>query len=186
MQSPPPLNHLIIVCCHAIYLGGTTHGAEETEWLIEPFQKGETPTFVQHVKAGFAELEGSYGAGVLVFSGCRFLDLHLPALGFPNPTSPTPPHGEKIGVKFIGINPPENITPLRELEEGEAKRGIGAWRQDFYGTGPVLGAKRQTRGWSVEAEQALLEEEKDEVVRRFVMWRGGGLFPELQSLPWSE
>ncbi|PLN84736.1 hypothetical protein BDW42DRAFT_30590 [Aspergillus taichungensis] len=60
--------HLIIVCCHAIYLGGPTNGASEDEWLIEPFQKGETPTYTQHVKAGLGLLEGDPG-GLLVFSG---------------------------------------------------------------------------------------------------------------------
>lgn len=108
--------------------------------------------------------------------------MHLPALGIPNHLSSP---GEKVQVKLIGINPPEHITPLRELEEGEQKRGIGAWKQNLYGTGAVLGAKRLKRGWSVDVEQALLEEEKDEVVRRLVKWDGKGLFPELQSLPWS-
>lgn len=40
--------------------------------LIAPFQKGETPTFVQHVKASLAEFQESTlrnEAGVLVFSG---------------------------------------------------------------------------------------------------------------------
>ncbi|KAJ5485526.1 hypothetical protein N7539_005514 [Penicillium diatomitis] len=61
-------NHLIIVCCHAIYLGGPTHGADESEWLIESFQKGETSTFIAHVKAGLQALAQD-PHGLLVFSG---------------------------------------------------------------------------------------------------------------------
>ncbi|OQE07747.1 hypothetical protein PENVUL_c012G05886 [Penicillium vulpinum] len=61
-------NHLIVVCCHAIYTGGSHLGASENEWLIEPFQKGETPTFIDHVKAGLKALtEDSHS--LLVFSG---------------------------------------------------------------------------------------------------------------------
>lgn len=80
-------NHLIIVCCHAIYTGGSHLGASEDEWLvgpeyalyrktapdapsrlIEPFQKGETPTFIDHVKAGLKALAEDPN-GLLVFSG---------------------------------------------------------------------------------------------------------------------
>ncbi|KAJ5155062.1 uncharacterized protein N7500_010501 [Penicillium coprophilum] len=61
-------NHLIVVCCHAIYTGHSHLGASENDWLIEPFQKGETPTFIDHVKAGLKALaEDSHG--LLVFSG---------------------------------------------------------------------------------------------------------------------
>ncbi|KAJ5815865.1 hypothetical protein N7447_008098 [Penicillium robsamsonii] len=61
-------NHLIVVCCHAIYTGGSHLGASENEWLIEPFQKRETPTFIDHVKAGLKALaEDSHS--LLVFSG---------------------------------------------------------------------------------------------------------------------
>lgn len=97
MTSFAHCNHLVIVCCHAIYLGGPTHGASEDEWsvlsflffcgrsfgwsygqklifafslhrLIEPFQDGETPTFIQHVKSGVAKLAEDPLA-ILVFSG---------------------------------------------------------------------------------------------------------------------
>ncbi|QQK47358.1 Rossmann-like alpha/beta/alpha sandwich fold [Penicillium digitatum] len=61
-------NHLIVVCCHAIYTGGSHLGASEDEWLIEPFQKGETPTFINHVKAGLKALTED-SRGLLVFSG---------------------------------------------------------------------------------------------------------------------
>jgi hypothetical protein len=73
MSSPPPdPTHLIIVCCHAIYAPrnpDTGGSSRESNWLIEPFQTGETQTYVQHVEAGVRALAEDCGQAILVFSG---------------------------------------------------------------------------------------------------------------------
>ncbi|KAI0400208.1 FolC bifunctional protein [Xylaria palmicola] len=67
MSAESP-DHLIIVCCHGIWLGGPTQGHSEGEWLIADFQAGETPTFIKHIKAGLRVL-GRDAGSVLMFSG---------------------------------------------------------------------------------------------------------------------
>ncbi|OPB43912.1 SSCRP protein [Trichoderma guizhouense] len=62
-------NHLIIVCCHGIWTGGPSNGANEDEWLIADFQRGETDTFIEHIKAGVRCLAQDYDNAVLAFSG---------------------------------------------------------------------------------------------------------------------
>ncbi|KZF19071.1 hypothetical protein L228DRAFT_242102 [Xylona heveae TC161] len=71
MESNPQGNaaELIIVCCHAIWLGGPSNGWDESEWLIEPFQKGETPIYIEHIKAGIKALSQAPAGSLLVFSG---------------------------------------------------------------------------------------------------------------------
>ncbi|KAK3946048.1 FolC bifunctional protein [Diplogelasinospora grovesii] len=64
----PPLNHLVIVCGHAIWAGGPKNGWDEGEWLIESYKAGETPTFIEHIKAGVKVL-GEDERAVLIFSG---------------------------------------------------------------------------------------------------------------------
>ncbi|CAN8106468.1 unnamed protein product [Discula destructiva] len=61
-------NHLIIVCGHAIWAGGPTTGENESEWIIEDWKKGETPTYTEHIKAGLMALNADDRA-LLVFSG---------------------------------------------------------------------------------------------------------------------
>lgn len=70
-------NHLVIVCGHGIYLGGPQNGHDESEWLIEPYKKGETPTFMAHIKAG-ADVVNSDPRSVLVFSGYLPILPHAP------------------------------------------------------------------------------------------------------------
>ncbi|KAI2776339.1 FolC bifunctional protein [Daldinia loculata] len=67
-MSPKPPEHLIIVCCHGIWLGGPARGHDENEWLIAGFQKGETPTFIEHIKAGLQVLKENQNS-ILMFSG---------------------------------------------------------------------------------------------------------------------
>lgn len=67
MSSP---TKLIIVCCHGIWLGGPSKGYDESEWLNADFQRGETPTFIEHIKAGIKCLSEDRMNSVLAFSGC--------------------------------------------------------------------------------------------------------------------
>lgn len=61
-------SRLIVVCCHGIWQGGPHNGHDESEWLIAGFQQGETPTFIEHIKAGVSCLAENRDA-LLVFSG---------------------------------------------------------------------------------------------------------------------
>ncbi|KAL4900803.1 hypothetical protein BDW74DRAFT_188044 [Aspergillus multicolor] len=251
------LEHLIVVCCHAIYLGGPSKGIDEREWLIESFQRGETPTFTEHVKAGLRILAGDEGA-LLVFSGGatkrpateltegdsylnlardnaffgyapridvsrviaethatdsyqnvlfsmlhfrlhtgkypervtvvthefkrqRFMKFHFPAVGLDGP--------DKADV--VGINPPEEVTPLKELVGGEALKGLGLWKNDAYGVGADLRVKRVKRGWVDGSERGLwVGVGLEPVVEDLVCWDGGNgeneWFPRIMELPWCK
>ncbi|KAH7149149.1 hypothetical protein B0J13DRAFT_440624 [Dactylonectria estremocensis] len=68
-KMPGLRTHLIVVCCHGIWLGGRSRGGDEAEWLIADFQRGETDTFVEHIKAGVKCLAEDRDSSVLVFSG---------------------------------------------------------------------------------------------------------------------
>lgn len=75
--SSTPQSTLVLICCHAIYLGSSALNPaagfdESAEWLIEPFQTGETQTFIQHIEAGVQQLRDCLDRGeqaLLVFSG---------------------------------------------------------------------------------------------------------------------
>ncbi|KAH6696975.1 DUF218 domain-containing protein [Plectosphaerella plurivora] len=61
-------SHLVVLCCHGIWLGGLSRGHDESDWLIADFQHGETPTFIEHIKAAIRLLETD-GEALLVISG---------------------------------------------------------------------------------------------------------------------
>lgn len=70
------LTNLIMVAGHAIYTGTTyDHTAlhDEANWILEPFQKGQVPTFLRHIERGVA-LTANDPLALLLFSGGQTRD----------------------------------------------------------------------------------------------------------------
>lgn len=91
-------------------------------------------------------------------------------------------------VFVIGIDPPEEVTSMESLIQGECLRGIGLWRRDLYGVGPDLASKRIVRGWAPGMVQELcLDGAFEPVIEQLVSWDGGAgneWFPHIEKLPW--
>ncbi|KAL9613061.1 MAG: hypothetical protein Q9167_002360 [Letrouitia subvulpina] len=106
----------------------------------------------------------------------RFLKLHCCAIRWPVER-----------VTYVGINPPEEVTPARELMEGETLRGRGAWEQDLYGTGITLRQKREKRGWRGGPDEKVIMEGLENDVCGLMRWKGGEGGSEVYagSLPWG-
>ncbi|KAL8895988.1 MAG: hypothetical protein Q9192_003330 [Flavoplaca navasiana] len=132
----------------------------------------------------FRSFTTSYPAHITIishdFKRARFLNLHVRAIRWPT-----------AKTSYIGLDPPESVTSRNELLEGERVRGYGAWKEDLYGVGEVLGEKRVGRGWSVEKAGAILEKfegEEREIIRGLLERKGGEDGKELYSgrLPWDQ
>lgn len=77
VQPQPSPPHLILVCCHAIYIGPslsnnitTPLGLSDTHWLLAPFQTTESTAFTSHVRTGLTLLSQT-PSSLLVFSGSK-------------------------------------------------------------------------------------------------------------------
>lgn len=109
------------------------------------------------------------------FKRARFLDLHCCAIRWP-----------PSRLTYIGIDPPEDVTPRNILEKGEKERGYGVWKEDLYGVGSVLGEKREKRGW----RDSVLEiggKGREESVIELLQWTDGADGKQVYEgrLPWD-
>ncbi|KAL8713760.1 MAG: hypothetical protein Q9220_002286 [cf. Caloplaca sp. 1 TL-2023] len=114
-----------------------------------------------------------------LFKKRRYKDLHLRAIRWPPER-----------VTYVGINPPDDVSPTRKLEEDERVKGYGAWEGDLYGCGEYVRGVRERRGWREEKMGEViegLEGEEREMVDAFLGWRGGVDGREVSEgrLPWT-
>lgn len=81
----------------------------------------------------------------------------------------------------MGVDPPEEITSRRVLDEGEERDGFGRWVGDLYGVCEALRGKRIGRGWSGWYRGGV-----DEDVKGLLEWGGGETGREVFAgrLPW--
>ncbi|RMZ79616.1 hypothetical protein DV737_g3319, partial [Chaetothyriales sp. CBS 132003] len=156
------------------------------ESAILCFSGGSTkPSLTKRSEAqGYAEAARELGKVVIVshaFKRRRFLELHLPALGW---------DGQ---VEYIGIDPPFDEKRMAEIVQGDQLRGYGVWKDDLYGQRKGLKGKREKRGWVEEEFLSALGDIKVESEVRtnlveLVKWCGGedglALFP--RTLAWQQ
>ena len=109
------------------------------------------------------------------FKKHRFLELHAPALRWP-----------ARNMTFVGVDPPENVVRREVLDAGESTRGYKAFERDPYGTGTLLQAKRQRRGWKNDYG-SLWEASVGDGVTELLSWSGGESGSEIfpAQLPWD-
>ena len=127
----------------------------------------------------FERLTGTYPAQVTVithaFKELRFLELHASAIKYP-----------ASRIRVFGINPPMTLAELRDVQDGERKRGYGPFVKDPYGAGEQLANKRTARGWGAGAVEILASGLENEV-KRLLEWKGGASGRETfkERLPWE-
>jgi hypothetical protein len=65
-----PAEHLVVVCGHAVLRTGHSGSSvqDEASWYLDPFQKGQLPTMLDHIRKGI-ELAARDNNSLLIFSG---------------------------------------------------------------------------------------------------------------------
>ena len=127
----------------------------------------------------FHTLTSNYPTHITIISHAfkrgRFLELHCHAIRWP-----------LSQLEYIGIDPPESVTPRNVLDQGESEKGYGVWEQDLYGVGSVLLGKREKRGWKACAVE-VLGKGKGERIDALLKWKGGPAGKEVYGgkLPWE-
>ena len=63
------MEHLILVAGHAVYVAPDFARPEADEsWLLQDFQRGEPPFYIEHIRRG-VELTAADAGALLMFSG---------------------------------------------------------------------------------------------------------------------
>jgi hypothetical protein len=127
----------------------------------------------------FKQLTDLYPAQVTVithaFKELRFLELHGPAIKYPTES-----------LRVFGINPPMTLAELKDVQQGELRRGYSLFLTDPYGAGETSSSKRTTRGWEPSKAKVVASGLENEVIN-LLEWEGGASGDELftERLPWE-
>ncbi len=63
------LKNLVLVAAHAVYIGNDfIEPAEDRNWFLQSFQRGEPPSYIEHIRAGIDDAARD-PSSLLVFSG---------------------------------------------------------------------------------------------------------------------
>jgi hypothetical protein len=119
----------------------------------------------------FRKTTGNYPKQIRVithaFKGKRFLELHAPAIRWPQ---------DRVQVQ--GIDPVMSKKELENTLRNEEQYGYLPWKEDPYATSPFLKGKRKERGWDGTQAVALYDGLEDTIRTLF---HGEAS----KSFPWS-
>lgn len=63
-----PLEHLIIVPGHSVFIGNDFKNIRESSWFLKSYQRGQTPTLLDQIRRGILETKKD-PKSLLLFSG---------------------------------------------------------------------------------------------------------------------